>query len=187
MKKEVLEFETVSTEKRKKRADRYGDCGKLLRERRVARGYSQKEFSALIGISNTQYNKIELGKDRPSRETIKKISAYLGTPYIDLVRAAGYNTVRSDNALYDKEGKLIDADQVLLSMYRTDSDLVKSFARFDEIGSRDNIELLLCIIKAMRKEVEKSVSGQVEADADKLFLDSFKALKRFVVDSYASL
>ncbi len=187
MKKEVLEYKGISSGERKKRADRYGGLAPKLREGRSARGYSQKEFAALIGITNTQYNKIEGGKDRPSRETLKKISAYLGIPYIELVRAAGYNTVRSDNALFDKEGKEISAEQVLLSMYRTDSDLVKSFQDFDRIESRDSIDLLLCILKAMRKEVEISDPEHNEEPTDRLFLDSFRALKRFILDSYASL
>lgn len=187
MKKETSAYEGVSAGERKKRADRYGGLAPKLRKGRSDCGYSQKEFAALIGITNTQYNKIEAGKDRPSRETLKRISAYLGIPYIDLVRAAGYNTVRSDNALFDKEGKEISAEQVILSMYRTDSDLVKNFEDFDRIGSRDNVELLLCMLKAMRKEVEESDPEQSKEPADKLFLNSFRALKRFVLDSYASL
>ncbi len=179
-------YTQISPEERARLAEDYGNVGKRIREARVKEGYTQKEFAGLIGISNAQVNRIELGKDRPSRESMKKISAYTGIPFRNLIRAAGYNTTKADNVLYDKVGRRIDTESLLSSMYNADSDLLIAFQDFNKIGSKENVKVLLLLLKAMRKEVDETVPEHIESD-NKLFVDSFKALKQFIISSYGSL
>ena len=49
-----------------------------IKERRSALGYTQEEFSEKIGISTSSYTKIENAFQKPSLDTVIKLSKELG-------------------------------------------------------------------------------------------------------------
>jgi transcriptional regulator with XRE-family HTH domain len=81
------------------------DLGKLIKELRERRGYSQRQVSYLSGVSNTEIKRIEDGaRKRPSQEVLQKLAKPLGISYEKLLRAAGYY-IPGD--VYDDEPQFI--------------------------------------------------------------------------------
>lgn len=58
--------------------------GSFIRRKRYERGYSSTEMANRLGISNNWYSQIELGKNKPSIQLMKKIAKKLGVKYKDL-------------------------------------------------------------------------------------------------------
>ena len=48
--------------------------GQLIRETRKAKGLTQKELGAMMGLSESTVNKYEAGKQNLSLETVQKIA-----------------------------------------------------------------------------------------------------------------
>ena len=89
--------------------------GAFLREARTIKGFSQKEIAELVGVSTAQWRRIESDINRPSRETLKKTSAYLGVPFHKLVTLPGYSAFKTDDSLYNKAGEVIDTEAIVQS------------------------------------------------------------------------
>lgn len=158
--------------------------GAFLREARTAKGLNQKEIADLVGVSTAQWSRIESDINRPSRETLKKTSAYLGVPFQKLVMLSGYSTLKTDNSLYNKLGEVIDTDGIINSIFRTDSDLLDCLSNLEEIGTSENVRCLTLLLRLMRKEVSMASS---ENENDEFFRTSFSALKKFIINSYAGI
>jgi transcriptional regulator with XRE-family HTH domain len=52
--------------------------GQQIREARKAKGLTQKELGALMGLSESVVNKYEAGKQNLSLETVQKVALALG-------------------------------------------------------------------------------------------------------------
>jgi transcriptional regulator with XRE-family HTH domain len=52
--------------------------GQQIREARKAKGMTQKELGALMGLSESVVNKYEAGKQNLSLETVQKVALALG-------------------------------------------------------------------------------------------------------------
>lgn len=61
------------------------DYGKIIKERRIAKGISLRQFSAACGITPTTLSAVETGKYPPSRETMVKIAKKLDTAPVVLM------------------------------------------------------------------------------------------------------
>ncbi|WP_165173321.1 helix-turn-helix transcriptional regulator [Adlercreutzia sp. ZJ242] len=59
--------------------------GKAVSSRRLAHKFEQREFSRVVGISNSHLRKIESGETSPTLTTIDKIARALDTDAADLV------------------------------------------------------------------------------------------------------
>ena len=160
----------------------FSSIGARLKNARTKKGYSQKELADLVGVSTAQWSRIESDVNRPSRETLIKTSAYLGVPFHDLVMLAGYSALRSDRSLYSKEGKTIDSDGIVKSLYAVDSDLLEDLKDFEDIGTDQNVKVLTLLLRGMRKEVMESDSADESACA---FRKSFRALKDYIIRLYS--
>lgn len=158
--------------------------GVFLREARTIKGFSQKELAEFVGVSTAQWSRIESDINRPSRETLKKTSAYLGVPFHKLVMLSGYSSLKTDDSLYNKAGEIIDTEAIVRSIFCADSDLLDCLSDFKEIGTAENVKCLTFFLKLMRKEVSTASS---EKEDDKFFKISFRALKKFIIDSYAEV
>lgn len=53
----------------------YGD---FLKEKRLAKGYSQSKVAELLGISQQRYSRYELGQREPGLDFIIEVAAVLG-------------------------------------------------------------------------------------------------------------
>lgn len=156
--------------------------GRRIFSLRQDKKLSQRKLAALIGVSSVYMCKIESGAAIPSRDLLKKLSAYLGVPYASLLATAGYNNVSGDFHLYRKMGDTIDTKNVLESIYKSDTELLDYFMDFDEIGSPENIQVLKTMLLAMRKEVSINRLEKSKVTlAEKLFRESFFSLKNFII------
>ena len=65
--------------------------GELIREKRLAKGYSLRKFASLIGISPTYLSHVEQGKvdTPPTVERVRKIAELLEENTDELIAAAG--------------------------------------------------------------------------------------------------
>lgn len=66
------------------------NIGELIKSLREAKNYSQRKLGYLSGVSNATINRIENNLSIPNPQTLKKLSASLGTSYAELLNAAGY-------------------------------------------------------------------------------------------------
>lgn len=157
-----------------------------IRNARQQKRISQKELANLIDISAAQLCRIENGDCRPSKATLQKISGHIGIPYPELLRLAGYNNMKGDVTLFNKDGEKIDTFALVSSIYRADSDFLECFHDFETIGTPENIEVIKALVNAMRKEV-KIGEAKKNGDnfVDEFFLNTFMALKRFIIASFA--
>ena len=156
--------------------------GQVIRDAREGKGYGQRELAEIIKISPSQYNRIEGNISRPSRESLKKISAFLGIEYGELVRLAGFSALKEDKRLFNKKGEEIPTDDIIRAIYRVDSDLLEEFKDFDTFASGEDAKLLKVLLRYMkmnRKEVcEKS--GKEESFMNK----SFRELIKYILALY---
>lgn len=91
----------------------YLKLANLVKEKRLEKELSQREFSKILGMSNSYVAHLEGGKIQPFVGTLRSISATLGIPYNKLAILAKYideaafdqitqtNTTRRDNAFSD--------------------------------------------------------------------------------------
>jgi len=86
---------------------------KLLREKRIAQGYSLRQLSSLVGVSFSTLGRIERGDGEPDNNTKIRILEWLG----DYARSAGL-TFNSVALVHFRARKQIDSDtvQALLSV-----------------------------------------------------------------------
>lgn len=162
--------------------------GDRIRSARQQKRISQKELADFIDISAAQLCRIESGDSRPSKTTLQKISGHIGVPYPELHRLAGYSNMKGDDTLFNKDGQKIDTFALVSSIYRADSDFLECFHDFDTIGTPENIEVIKALVNAMRKEVKMGdAKKNGENPIDDFFLNTFMALKRFIVTSFASV
>lgn len=155
--------------------------GEHIVERRHEKKLSQKALASLIKVTPVYMCRIESGKQIPSKDCLKQISAYLGTPYDRLLALAGYNDLSPKWELYATDGNVLDPKSIVDSIYKIDSDLIGFFENFEEIGTPDNIQVLKILLLAMRKEVSiKGLGKSKISPTDKIFKESFFSLKNFI-------
>lgn len=159
------------------------EISKARKQKRI----SQKDLAKTIHISVAQLCRIERGISRPSKSTLQRLSGHIGIPYSDLLRYAGYSNMNGNRMLFNKNDKEIDTSSIVYSIYRADSDLLECFQNFDTIGTSENIKVIKVLIHAMRKEVELGNSKKNKETSDRFFLNTFAALKRFIITSLTCL
>lgn len=185
------EFNCESPHTEKKQIDLCGDMegvAALIKDARRRKRISQKDLAEQAGMTAVQLCRIESGECRPNRQTLRKLSGYIGIPYSELLVRAGYNNLKGDDRLYKRDGNILDADQIVESIYRVDSDFLDYFRDFEEIGTEENIEIIKMLIIGMRKEAKVA---KLSTEHGNFFVDyfrnSFLALKRFIISSLSPL
>ena len=68
----------------------YSGLANLVKEVRLGKKLSQREFSRMLGMSNAYVAHLEGGKIQPSVKTLRNISTTLGLPYNRLALLAKY-------------------------------------------------------------------------------------------------
>jgi len=64
--------------------------GKILRERRKAKGLSQSQLSRMSGVSFGHISHIETGERFPSGHVLRKLAEPLGFGGVELLKLAGF-------------------------------------------------------------------------------------------------
>lgn len=183
-----MEKETVNDQEDKESEDNPTALGKHIVQRRHEKKLSQKALADLIEVTPVYMCQIESGKKIPSKDCLKKISAYLGTTYDRLLALAGYNDLSPIWELYATDGNVLDPKSIVDSIYMADSDLIGFFKNFEEIGTPDNIQVLKILLLAMRKEANiKGLGKSNISPTDKIFKESFFSLKNFIMSLLMSM
>lgn len=177
-----MEKETLDNQEEKDSEGNLTVLGEHIVQRRHEKKLSQKALADLIEVTPVYMCQIESGKKIPSKDCLKKISAYLGTPYDRLLALAGYNDLSPIWELYATNGNVFDPKNIVDSMYKVDSDLIGFFKNFEEIGTPDNIQVLKILLLAMRQEADiKGLGKSKISPTDKIFKESFFSLKNFIM------
>ncbi|MFY7912339.1 MAG: helix-turn-helix domain-containing protein [Emticicia sp.] len=81
--------------------------GKVIKEARLEKGYSQSELAQKTGISNSYLSQIESEKQDPSLETMEQLSEALDVPtYILFFKAMQEENIQNpDNKRFVREIK----------------------------------------------------------------------------------
>ncbi len=67
------------------------NIGDYLREKRIDKGFSQRQLSLLSGVSNSEISRIEAGERRnPSPGVLRSLAVALSLPYEGFLAVAGY-------------------------------------------------------------------------------------------------
>ena len=173
--------ENVGSQEEKDIESNLTALGEHIVERRHEKKLSQKALASLIKVTPVYMCRIESGKQIPSKDCLKQISAYIGTPYDRLLALASYNDLSPKWELYATDGNALDPKSIVDSIYKIDSDLLGFFENFEEIGTPDNIQVLKILLLAMRKEVSiKGLGKSKVSPTDKIFKESFFSLKNFI-------
>ena len=90
------------------------EIGTRIKKYREDRGYSQREFGDMIGVSNSRVSNWEQGVNRPDADILASICIALNVSPSDLL-----NVRLASDELNDKERKIIVA-------YRNKTDLQKA-------------------------------------------------------------
>lgn len=159
--------------------------GELIKEARKAKKLTQKELGQLAGVNSVTLSRIETGLTDPERSTLQKISPHIGIPYPELLVKAGYSNARGEGALYGRDGTMLDLLGIVTSIYRADSDLLGYFHDFDQFASEENVRVLKVLLRAMRKEVEAAGSSSDENSFNQFFVNTLRAVKRFLLEALA--
>ena len=100
--------------------------GKLIRQSRIEKGYSQRELAKLLGINFTYLSKLENDNADypPSREVIKSLATNLELNEAGLARLAGRIDLE-DEAVFRELMMRYEQMPALLRLLRLDSEFAK--------------------------------------------------------------
>ena len=157
--------------------------GKTLREARIAKGYSIRELSEIVGISAAQLSRVENGNSRPSRDLLRKISAFLGIEYGELVRLTGFSALKADRRLFNKQGEEIDPEKIIKSIYAVDSDLLELLSDLNAYCEGSDCEFLHVILETMKDLHEVRKEGEMP-DAERFRVNAYESMKKCIVDTF---
>lgn len=158
--------------------------GALIKRLRCEKGLSQKDLAQRCNITPVQQCRIENNDCIPSKQSLKMISGQIGIPYSKLLIKAGYNHMSGEKIFYKKDGTKLDVDRLISTIYEVDSDLLSYFHDFKTFGTPENVEVLMLILKAMRKEDELcKTSSSKDSLISEYFTSTFQAMKKFIISS----
>lgn len=108
------------------------DLGTLLRETRLARGWSLREVERRTGIDNAHLSQIETGHiEKPAMHLLYTLSRLYDLDYARLMRAAGYATDEAAPDARTLQGAALDSLSDLSA-----SQLEEALELLDELRER---------------------------------------------------
>ena len=165
-----------------------GTVASLIRDARQQKRISQKELAEMAGITAVQLCRIENGDCRPSKQTLKKLSSYIGVPFSELLLEAGYNNMKGDDGFYKRDGDRLEVEKLVESIYRVDSDLLDCFRDFEFFGTEENVEVIRVMLMAMRQEAGIGIASSEKSSAvGEFFRNTLLALKRFIISTLSPM
>lgn len=139
--------------------------GLLLKEKRKAVKMTQKELAKRLGKVESSVRMWELGKNKPSPETIKEISNILKTDLFDLLSAAGYKELLEEiSTEFQVQNNKLRKDfqdlKVLTEAERKTADLLQTIKNSNDesnnSGEIEKLETELEIIQDLKEQVMQS-------------------------------
>lgn len=131
--------------------------GEYIKKLRKEKELSQRDLSALSGVSYPEISRLETGlRKKASPVILKALHPHLGVPYEDLLQKAGYIEEVVDHPGYtekyykDENGVLIDVVKQIKEMYEKDSKWANLAYR---VTSSDLTGAELDIIKAQTESL----------------------------------
>ena len=109
------------------------DIGEKIKKIREAKGLSQKEVAATVGMDQSQYSKIEKGKTDPTTTTLQKISGAIG---VSLAEIFAPDDVFKDVDSYDRS--LLEKLQLLEQLEEDEKQSV--FKIIDSLVSKKRLK-----------------------------------------------
>ena len=165
-----------------------GSVASLIKDVRQQKRLTQKELAEMAGITAVQLCRIENGECRPSKQTLKKLSSYIGIPLSELLLEAGYNNMKGDGGFYKRDGNKLEVEKLVESIYRVDSDLLDYFRDFELFGTKENVEVIRVLLVAMRQESGIDLtSSEKNSVIGEFFRNTLLALKRFIISTLSPM
>lgn len=163
----------------------------LFKQEREKKEISQKDLAKAGEITNVQVSRIERGESNPSVRTLVHLAPYLGYSLEDLLIASHYQgTLPTDKPTYiDLDGKVIDLEQAVKTMYRIDGELlllIISLYKDYTISDGKMLKIILKCIAECRSAESNNPNISAEkgpdnkAKSNHLFIDAFSNLKQFI-------
>lgn len=174
-------------EEREMDKDDTNAVGRRIRQVRLQRKMTQKKFSELTGITNEQICRVENGSITPSVAYLKAMAGYLAEPLDELLELSGYmgslegeynyTFINGKGRIYmDTSGRSIDITKAGLKIYDKDPILFTLLIENIENLPKMDVELLILILKLIRKEV------QSDADENSKYKKAIASLRVFAKD-----
>ena len=138
----------------------------ILKRARKNMGVSQREFSAMTGITQAQICRLENGDtSKPSKKTLKAVAPYVGRSYGELLASFGYKAAIEPTESYiSKDGEPIDVGAILQEIYQADSELLYYFEGISKFGKdKENITLIKKLLTVMKKII---LNNETEVQAN---------------------
>ena len=106
----------------------FGPLAHLVRRARIAKGLTQRQLSRALRMSEGYVGHLESGRFRPTVQTLKALSSFLGLLYGQLAVEAGYITRDEfENPLDDNQlARLNEIDDLTDEEFES----VRDFARY---------------------------------------------------------
>jgi len=112
----------------------YSGLANLVKEVRLGKKLSQREFSRMLGMSNAYVAHLEGGKIQPSVKTLRNISTTLGLPYNRLALLAKY----IDPSIFDRPVNADDSIRFKAIADLTDEEWQSVLDYIDYVRSKRN-------------------------------------------------
>ena len=112
----------------------YYRLANLVKEIRLEKKLSQREFSRMLGMSNAYVAHLEGGKIQPSVKTLRNISTTLGLPYNRLALLAKY----IDPSIFDRPVNADDSIRFKAIADLTDEEWQSVLDYIDYVRSKRN-------------------------------------------------
>ena len=112
----------------------YYRLANLVKEVRLGKKLSQREFSRMLGMSNAYVAHLEGGKIQPSVKTLRNISTTLGLPYNRLALLAKY----IDPSIFDRPVNADDSIRFKAIADLTDEEWQSVLDYIDYVRSKRN-------------------------------------------------
>lgn len=150
--------------------------GDYIRDLRLKKDITQKEFAERSGLSPSEICKIENGtRTKPSPNALKAIAPVLGVTLQELLYRAGHTDDISDDPTLtqkkyiDSMGNTIEMTYLIDSIYRADIDLLPLLKRVTDKLDKKDIEL----IKGLLQTLSMSLVTAEEKNAILIILSKF--------------
>lgn len=174
-------------------ADEIPPIDVLIKQERTKKEISQKELAKNGDVTNIQISRIERGECNPSVRTLVRLAPYLGYPLEILLIASHYrgNLPTVTPTYIDLDGRVIDLEQAVQSMYQIDGELLLLMIDFYKNYTLSEGKLLKILLKSIAecRNTNTEAANTVVPDEDKSnkkvnsshrFAEAFSNLKQFI-------
>lgn len=152
--------------------------GDYIKDLRLKKDITQKEFAEKTGLSASELCKIENGtRNKPSPKALKAIAPILGVTLQDLLYRSGYiDDISDDPELITKQyidsmGNSIKMTYLIDSIYHADIDLLPKLKKVTDLMDKKSIRVITELFDTL------STNSVTEAEKDAILIILSKFLK----------